>query len=194
MPPGGDFEGRNPLANALFGAFQAAAARRATTADVWRDLRIAAARTQRQILGETEQLPETELERIGAGLLRQNGLTIGVVNRYRGIAGEWLHAKQRLHRLGEGDQITSAEIFTPPWARTRGGETPSRYRVRIKWATTGPDETEVSGWASFETERQLTSTSDLLGETQRFIAGKQYPAGAPSAEPAQVADFEIEQL
>lgn len=187
-------EWENPLLSGSFGVLQSEAASRAGTASIWQALRINAATWQWQARGGGPLPSTAELEAQGAQILREQGVTIQHVNQYRRIAGEWRQAKERLQRLQQNQQITAGEIWQPPWARTSGAATPSRYRIRVQWQVTGPEGEMFPVRGTYEIEQTITSLNDVIDQA-RGRAGKKPTSDIPlGSKITGINDYEIEQI
>lgn len=194
MAEPGAWQGRNPLLSGLFGTFQAGAAGRLNTADIWQSLRQAAGTWQLQASGQLEGATVDEIRAAGASVLSTQGVSAGSVSTYRGIAGQWLAAKQRLQGLDQNSQITAREIFTPPWSTTAQSGVDSRYRIRANWEITTPDGTVLNKWGSYELTTPLTNLSDVLAQAQAqagTIPNSDWPAGGVVTG---IDDYELEQI
>jgi hypothetical protein len=191
-PPGEG--GTNPLLSGLFGTLQSAASQRLSTASVWQTLRVAAGTWQHQASGGGETPSLAQLEEAGRAVLSQAGVGIQQVNAYRGVAGQWLAAKQRLHAADSAAQVQGNQIFTPPWATTAGPDQQSRFRVRVNWTITPTAGDVFNKWSTYEMTAPVTSIDDVLGQAAAKAAGDKYLSLlSGGAEPA-VADYEIEQV
>lgn len=190
----GDWPGSNDLLSGLFGAFQAGAAGKLDTASVWQQLRITAGQIQYQASGSFEPITQAQLEANGAEILRQQGVGIQQVNTYRALAGQWLGAKQNLHASDEVSQVTSGEIFRPPWAQTADPAVPDRYRVRVNWQVTPAAGDVFTSWASYELTAPVTSIADALEQAGQLVAKQPTSEMPPGAAVTGVEDYEIEQV
>lgn len=194
MPGPFQWKGSNGLLSGLFGVLQTAATDRLSTADVWSSLRTAAGTWQWQAQGGGELPPQSELEAAGRGILSQAGIGIQQVNQYRGIAGAWRGAKDRLQSALGGDQITARHIFTPPWATTGGDEQDSRYRLRVQWEITPTSGEPFTKWHSYELTNPLTSIGDALAQAGDKIAGDKYLSLLAGDSSPTIADYQIEMI
>lgn len=190
--PGGPWSNqRNNLLDGLFGVFQRATNGRSTTAELWSDLRINAARVYRDTLGISNRASEEELEELGRSVLKNAGINLQNVNTYRSISGSWLRARNALLATDERGQIEPNAIFVAPWAKTTGGEIPSRFRIRARARYINEMGEEVTGWHSFETQSPLTSPTDLLDlMTGLITSSDRYRV----AGPVQIDDYTLEQV
>lgn len=194
MAEPGAWQRRNPLLSGLFGSFQAGAAGRLSTSDIWQQLRQAAGTWQLQATGRLEGATQDEIRATGANVLSAQGVNAASVSAYRGVAGQWLAAKNRLQGLDQAQQITAREIFAPPWATTTGPETPSRYRIRAQWQITTPAGDVMNKWGAYELTAPLTNLTDVLAQAQAqagTIPTSDWPAGAVVTG---VNDYELEQI
>lgn len=194
MPGPGNWPGRNPLLSGLFGSFQAGAAGRLSTSEIWKSLRYAAGTWQLQATGQLADATEQEIVAEGTGALTSQGVSAGSVSTYRGIAGQWLAAKTRLQGIDQDQQITAREIFQPPWATTLGPETPSRYRIRAQWEITTPTGEVLNQWGAYELTTPLTNLTDVLAQAQALagtVPSSDWPAGGVITG---IQDYELEQI
>jgi hypothetical protein len=148
----------------MFGVFQTAASQGLGTAEIWDSLRTAAGEQLFRAQGAQQPYDPDAVTAAGAQILSQNGINATAVSTFRGVAGQWLGAQQRLAALDEQSQITSSEIFVPPWATTNTSATPDRYRVRAEWQFDTPDGDVATVWKTDEVQTPLTNTTDLLGQ------------------------------
>jgi hypothetical protein len=185
---------RNPLLSGLFGVFQDAANNNLSTADVWQNLRQVAGAWSYQRAGVQVPADDDLVQGIGKQILSEQNVGIQNVNRYRGIASDWLSAKNALHDLDPDDQIDGKAIFTPPWATTAGLGVPARYRVRVQWELHPDSETESLTWRAYEVDGPLTSLSDLLGQASDAM-GKNPSSDNPLGSYGPfVNDYTLEQI
>lgn len=184
----------NPLLRGLFGVLQSGAAQGATTSQIWTDLRSAAATWQLQAQGAAQPYDPAELQSTGAAILSAQGINAATVSVFRGIAGQWLQAQQRLQGLDSQAQITSGSVFTPPWAQTANTAVPDRYRIRTQWQFESGSGAISTVWKSDELAGPLSTTADAIDEAapspstqsgQQILSG----TGAPT-----LLSFEIEQV
>lgn len=192
--PLGSWPGRNSLLSGLFGSFQAGAAQRLNTNDIWTSLRNAAGSWQLQATGNLENATENEIQAAGTQVLTASGVSAGSVSTYRGIAGQWLAAKNRLQGLDQDQQITAREIFTPPWATTNQTGVDARYRIRANWEIATPDGTVLNQWGSYELTTPLTNLTDVLAQAQAqagTIPNSDWPVGGLVTG---INDYELEQI
>lgn len=184
----------NPLLSGSFGVLQSEAASRASTQDVWRALRINAGTWQWQAQGGGELPPVGELERAGAQILHDQGVTIQHVNAYRQVAGQWRYAKESLQRLESDQQITAREIWQPPWATSTSSEVPSRYQVRLQWQMQSATGELGTVWGTYELENPLTTLNDVIDQAQSK-AGRKPTSDLPlGSKITGVNDYEIAQI
>jgi hypothetical protein len=172
--------GQNTLMSGLFGVLQTAAQSRLPTADVWSTLRQAAGAWQFQAAGRE--------------ILSQAGVGIQQVNTYRGLAGQWLAAKQRLQAADGDSQIVANQIFKPPWATTIDGAVPDRFRLRVAWQITPTAGDVFTKWSTYELTTPLTTINDALAAAGDKAAGDKYLALLSGDSLPTVSDYEIEQV
>lgn len=192
--PLGSWPGRNPLLSGLFGAFQSGAAQRLSTSDIWSSLRQAAGTWQLQATGQLENATVDDIQAAGVNVLSASGVNAAGVSTYRGIAGAWLAAKNRLQGLDMDQQISAREIFVPPWATTTQAGVPDRYRIRANWEITTPDGTVLNQWGSYELTTPLTNLNDVLAQAQAqagTIPNSDWPVGGVVTG---IDDYELEQI
>jgi hypothetical protein len=194
VPETGDWEGYNPLASGLFGSFQAGAAASASTADIWRDLRINAATFAWQAQGGGERPSDDELEAMGRPILSAAGIGIQQVNTYRAIAGQWQKAKANLASLNDDEQVGRSAIFVPPWAQTGANGVDARYRVRVNWEVTPSIGDVFTKWSSYEITAPVASISDALEQAGAKAAGDKYLYLLSGGAPLGISDYQVEQI
>jgi hypothetical protein len=192
ITPGGGLD--NPLGRALFGSFQKAAASRLDTAGTWELLRRDAGTWQWQTQGRGPLPDVGTLEANGREVLRSQGLGFTEVNEFRGLANQWRTAKGNLAQADPADQIRGESIFTPPWAKTTGGATPSRYRARIEWQAQPLEGAPFSVRGTYEMGSPLTSLADVLNEAQGLAGKKPTSDMPPGSTIVGATDVELEQI
>lgn len=183
-----------PLLRGLFGSLQAAAQANADTMTVWSTLRAAAASWQFQAQGVPQPYDESALQSAGRAILSSKGINAATVSTFRGVAGSWLGARQALHALEDGQQITANAVFTAPWSQTSSSAVPSRYRIRTQWQVTSADGEASSVWRADEVTGPLTTLADALSQVEpdaNTQSGQQILSGG---EPPVLVDYEIEQV
>lgn len=184
----------NPLLRGLFGVVQAGAAQHASTADIWSDLRQTAGSWQFQAQGAEQPYDPAALEEAGRAILSAQGVNAATVSSFRGVAGQWLGAKESLANRDPSEQIMASDIFTPPWATTAGGEIPSRYRIRTLWQVEPSAGDVFTKWTANEIDGPLTSLDDALAQTEPqpdTTSGKLLLSGGG---PPTLLDYELEQV
>lgn len=184
----------NPLLRGLFGAFQSSAAAGQSTAEVWRQLRVAAGAQAFRITGRGPTPPDSVLEASGAQILSARGVGIREVNQFRALAGEWRLAKQNLLTGGREGQLRASQIFTPPWARTTQLGADARYRIRVQWEVQPLTGDPFRTWGTYELSSPLTSLGDLLDQAGALVGrkpGSDIPLGATVNG---AVDYELSQI
>ena len=194
MATPGDWPGSNALLSGLFGSLQQGAQGRLDTAGVWALLRRNAATWEFQASGESQPPSEDELQTRGAQILREQGVGIQEVNTYRAVAGQWLAAKQRLQGADGSQQVLAEQIFRPPWAQTTGGESDSRYRIRVNWQITPAAGDVFNKWSTYEVSTPITSIEDVLAHANAKMVQDKYLVLLSGGSPPDVSDFELEQI
>lgn len=165
-----------------------------TTSEVWDALRGSAEDQAASELQRTygNQIPGAELQQ------RTNELLAGVggqqVNTMRGLAGEWLAARENLHASDPGSQLFSNAIFRPPWAVTPnvpGVNEQYRMRVQVSYTLEGEPGTRQSTWGVYDLTTPPTSRADLLQQVlfASQSSAERYRLGLP-ADP--ISDMDIE--
>lgn len=184
----------SPLLRGLFGAFQSSAAAGQSTAEVWRQLRVAAGAQAFRIAGRGEQPPDSVLEASGQKILQAQGVSVQDVNQFRAIAGQWRAAKQNLLAATRDEQLTAGGIFTPPWAHTTQLGVDARYRVRVQWEVQPLSGDPFRTWGTYEVSSPLTSLGDLLDQAGALVGrkpGSDIPLGATVNG---AVDYELSQI
>lgn len=184
----------SPLLRGLFGAFQSSAAAGQSTAEVWRQLRVAAGAQAFRITGRGEQPPDSVLEASGQKILQAQGVSVQDVNQFRAVAGQWRAAKQNLLAATRDEQLTADHIFTPPWARTTQLGVDARYRVRVLWEVQPLSGDPFRTWGTYEVSSPLTSLGDLLDQAGALVGrkpGSDIPLGATVNG---AVDYELSQI
>lgn len=194
MSNGPGWEGSNPLMSGLFGKLQGAAESRLGTADVWSMLKEAAGTYAYEASGGTETPTAEQLQATGAQILSDNGVTIQTVNTYRSIAGSWRTAKENLQASPTSEQVTARDIFTPPWATTTGGESASRYRIRVEWQLTDTTGALSTQWSTYELTAPITSIDNAIQAATDKMVGDRYIVLLSAGATPTVVDYEIEQI
>ena len=161
-------------------------------ANMWSSLRTAATDWATGVLSVTSAEPPTP-DAVAAKVHQLIGhVTIQDMNRYTAKVGEYLRAKSNLAQLGESNQITGAEIFTPPWATTANNPAiPTRYRIRVLRSITVRGFTHIQReeWATYEITSPLTSVGDALQQANTLFSMADYNARASINE---ILDYSIE--
>lgn len=183
-----------PLLRGLFGVLQAGAAQRLDTASIWSDLRTAAGSWQFQAQGLPQPFDQAAVTAAGTAILSAQGIRGDTVSTFRGVAGQWLGAKQALAQLGENAQITSAAIFTPPWASTNTPAVPSRYRIRTQWQIQPAAGEVFTQWRTDEITGPLSTLQAAVGQAQANVDASTYLQALSSGGPPSLLDAEIEQV
>lgn len=191
---GGGFSGASALLSGLFGSFQNSIQAHASTADLWSDLRTNAATWYYQAQGGGETPTEDELQETGRRILSEQGVGIQQVNQYRALSNQWATAKRNLQEGNGDDQVTANQIFRPPWATSADSAVPDRYRIRVRWDSTGVDGNPVNQWSSYELTAPVGSINDALDQAGDKVAGDQYLQLLAGTTPLEVGDYEIEQI
>lgn len=184
----------SPLLRGLFGAFQSSAAAGQSTAEVWRQLRVAAGAQAFRIAGRGEQPPDSVLEASGQKILQAQGVSVQDVNQFRAVAGQWRAAKQNLLAATRDEQLTAGGIFAPPWARTTQLGVDARYRVRVQWEVQPLSGDPFRTWGTYEVSSPLTSLGDLLDQAGALVGrkpGSDIPLGATVNG---AVDYELSQI
>lgn len=190
-PPGA---GGNPLLRGLFGVLQSGAEQGVGTAQIWSDLRSAAGTWQAQAQGLPQPYDPEAVDTAGRAILSAQGINGATVSSFRGIAGQWLGAKQRLQATAQDQQIEASSIFQAPWARTTGDESPSRYRLQSQWQITAPSGEQYTINRADEVDGPLTTIDDLLTNVQPKADTQSGRAFLTSSTPPELADFYLEQI
>lgn len=174
--------------------FRSAAGARASTAGLWSALRVNAATWQWQAQGGGELPSQAELEATGAEILSQQGVGIQNVNAYRAIAGAARAAHDSLQSLDLNAQLTSKQIFVPPWAKTTSDAVASRYSIRVLWNVT-PAEGEVfSKWSTYEVTSPLTTMADILDQANALAKTVPTSDQIATANQLEAGDYELQQI
>lgn len=185
---------QSPLLRGLFGVLQQAASNRVGTAQVWSDLRTAAGTWQAQAQGLPQPYDPAQLQEAGRLILQRQGINAAAVSTFRGIAGDWRGSQERLRQLGPSEQITSGEIFTPPWSKTASDLTPSRYRVRTQWQFTDSAGNVQTAWRSDEVTGPLTTVPDALSDAEPNADTESGRMLLSGDEPPVMLAYELEQI
>ena len=160
--------------------------------NMWSSLRTAATDWATSVLSVTSSMPPTQAD-IAAKVDQLIGhVTVQDVNRYAQHVGAFLRAKQRLHQIPYGGQITGDAVWVPPWAQTVGNPAvPTRYRIRVQRAITvyGFKPIQRVEWATYEITAPLTSAQDALQQANTLFSAADYNA---RAQINQVLDYSIE--
>lgn len=194
MPPGDIQPTDVPLLRGLFGTLQTGAQQHLDTATIWQNLRQAAGTWQFQAQGVQQPYDQAALEAAGRAILSAQGIRGDTVSTFRGVAGQWLAAKERLAGLDGSQQITSRELFTPPWATTTESSTPSRYRIRSQWQIEPTVGDAFSVWKSDELTGPLTNTDDILAQALPPDTGSPKVLTTLGDTPPTLIDYEVEQI
>lgn len=184
----------NPLLRGLFGTLQTGSAQSASTADIWQQLRVNAGEIQFRAQGAAQPYDPVAVEQAGRAILTANGVNAATVSSFRGVAGEWNQARQRLAQLEDGQQITASEIWRPPWAITTSGEVPSRYRIRSQWQFENAAGIDPFQWRADELDGPLSTVPEAL--SQAPPPTKTYPPELilGASGPPKLVSYEIEQI
>lgn len=183
-----------PLLRGLFGVLQSGSAARLGTAEIWTSLRTAAGTWQARAQGLPQPYDPAQLEAAGREILRGAGVNAAAVSGMRGVAGQWRGAKERLHELEPFAQITSREIFVPPWSETANPAVPDRFRIRSQWQLESAAGDVFTRWKSDEITAPLTSVADALAlATNTGPSAAGHGVTLSSTEPV-LLDYEIEQI
>ena len=183
-----------PLLRGLFGVLQTGARQGLDTSTIWSNLRQAAGNWQLQSQGAPQPYNPTVAEAAGATALSAMGIRGDTVSTFRGVAGNWLRAKQELAQLGENSQVTAGSIFTPPWSKTSGSAVPSRYRIRTQWQTQSAAGDVFTRWKQDEITGPLSTLADALAQAAPDPATDSGRMLLSGIAPPQLVDMEIEQL
>lgn len=193
--PAGQIEPTDvPLLRGLFGVLQTGAQQRLSTSDIWQNLRVAAGTWQFQAQGQAQPYDPAAVETAGRQILGAQGIRGDTVSTFRGVAGQWLAAKQRLAGIDGSQQITNREIFQPPWAITDNDAVPSRYRIRSQWQITPTTGESFTRWKADELTGPLTTLPDALSEAEPTANTESGQMILSGGEPPVLLDYEIEQI
>lgn len=190
--PQGPFD--SDLLRGLFGSFQAGAAGHAATADIWSDLRSNAASWLFAAQGRETPYDPAELQQVGKGILTAQGIDAATVSTWRGLAGQWLQAKENLAGREPGEQVLASDIFQPPWATTNDSSVPSRYRIRTQWQVEPAAGDVFTRWRTTEIEGEITDLDSLLAQgqpTPDTTSGRLILSGIG---PPELLDYSVEQI
>lgn len=184
----------SPLLRGLFGVFQTSSAARADTSTIWSDLRTAAGSWQFSAQGVAQPYDPAAVQEAGRAILSAQGIDAGAVSTFRGLAGQWRNAAERLQALEPGQQITGNEIFVPPWAATASSNVPSRYRIRSQWQFEAANGVTFNQWRADELTGPLTTTVDAV--TQVPPPTNTYPPQdiLSDAGPPTLLGYQVEQI
>lgn len=166
---GSSWPDSDSILRGLFGSIVNSTEQGQSTADVWGQLRNASETWAEPALRVQLGRQPTADEISAAGRALLSHVSAADVSRYRGIAGQQVAARQALADLGEGRQITDAEVFTPPWARTASNPAiQTRYRIRVNWHISfkGFEQVERDEWSTYDLEGPLTTLEDALGQAR----------------------------
>lgn len=180
MPPEPGPSGLTAASLGLFGVMQAAVQQHANVAQIWATLRDQASLQQSALRMEAPPGTFAERQVAGAQVLRSQGIDFFQVNKLRSAAGQWLRAMQRLQAGGEGEQIDSGSVFTPPWATSGVGGVRPSFRLRSHLTIGLPDGGVIERWFPITVGHTLTTRGDLLGTIQDVFAkslAQHYPPG-----------------
>lgn len=183
-----------PLLRGMFGSLQTAAQERQDTASVWSTLRQVAGSWSLQAQGLPQPYDPAVAEATGAAILNAQGIRGDTVSTFRGVAGNWLGAKQALAQLGENAQITSKEIFTPPWSQTAGSDVPSRYRIRTQWQLQSAAGDVFTRWKSDEITAPLSTVGAAIGQATAAGQGTAGHGVTLGTVAPVLLDYEVEQI
>jgi hypothetical protein len=194
MPGPAGWGGSNSLLQGLFGSFQAGAAQHTDTASIWTSLRINAANWANRFTPDEGALSDAELEEQGKGILAQAGVNAVTVSTYRGIAGQWLAAKQNLLAADQDTAIAANQIFRPPWAKTADPAVPDRYQLRVQYTITPTIGDAFTKWSTYEVTAPLTTISNILDQANGLVAGDKYLSLLAGDTDPEVSDYELRQI
>ena len=183
-----------PLLRGLFGTLQTAAQQGLGTADIWTSLRNAVGGWSFQAQGMPQPYDPGQVELAGARILNSQGIRADTVSTFRGVAGQWLSAKQNLAAAGPEAQILAGSVFVPPWAITADSSVPSRYRIMSQWQFTDAAGGTQSQWRADELTGPLTTLSDALSQAEPNANTQSGQLVLSSGEPPVMTDFSIEQI
>lgn len=183
-----------PLLKGAFGALQAAAQAHKDTSEVWQDLRSTVGSWALSTQGVRAPYDPAEADSLGRQILSAQGIRGDTVSTFRGVAGQWLGAKESLHAVEPTAQITGSEIFTPPWSTSSSPLVPSRYAFRTQWQFETGDGGVASVWRYDEVTAPLTTVNDLLAEVQSRPPPTSPPIWQLAAAPPVLTDYHLEQI
>lgn len=158
----------------LFQVIVSAAEEHADTATVWQRFQDAATNFARATVNSQFGSAATEEQVQAAYSQLTSGFGIQQMNYFRGLAGQYLQAKQNAMARGS-EQFQAEDIFTAPWSQSvRTGGAVRQYRANITFRSTfagvnGPVELEET--RSYFIGPTLTN-GDQLGEAARSWYGK----------------------
>jgi hypothetical protein len=190
--PGGALS--NPLLRGLFGVLQSGAAEGRGTAQIWQDLRTAAGTWQFQAQGLPQPYDPAAVTEAGRAILSAQGINGATVSSFRGVAGQWLGAKQRVTGADLTANVTAQDVFRPPWAMTTNPAVPDRFRIRTQWQFDTGDGGTATAWKTDEITAPLTTIGDALSQASLAPPTQSAPANALAAQPPVLTDYEIEQV
>lgn len=177
-----------------FGSFQAAAQERLGTSSVWSAVRQNVGSWSFAAQGVPQPWSPAELEETGTRILSEAGVSGANVSTFRGIAGQWLGAKTRLHQLGMDQQIEADHIFAPPWGQTVGSGVPAQYRIRTQWQLESATGDIFTRWKSDMLTTPLTTLGDAIDQAQAAgVSSAGHGVSLAGTEPV-LLDYEIEQV
>lgn len=136
----------------------------------------------------------TELEQLGTGILRQQGIGAIEVNRARAAAGQWRAAHESLLSADPGAQITGRQIFTPPWSTTSQAGVASRFRLRVQWEVQAASGESTQVWGTYDLATPLTSLTDVLSQAGALVGKKPTSDIGQGAVVTGANDYTIEQV
>lgn len=194
MPPGEIQPTDVPLLRGLFGVLQTGAQQHLDTTSIWQSLRQAAGTWQFQAQGQPQPYDPAAVEQAGRQILSAQGIRGDTVSTFRGVAGQWLAAKERLAGHDGSQQITGREVFQPPWATTTESSTPSRYRIRSQWQVEPTVGDAFNVWKSDELTGPLTNTDDILAQALPPDTGSPKVLTTLGDTPPTLVDYEVEQI
>jgi len=173
---------------------QSAAAAHQDTTSIWQGLRQLTGEWTLKAQGATQPYDPGAVDAAGRAALSSQGIRGDTVSTFRGVAGQWLGAKQALAQLGENAQVTSKEIFQPPWAITNNPGVPSRYRIRTQWQIESAAGDVFTRWKSDEITAPLTTAGDALAQATAAGQGTAGHGVTLGSTAPVLLDYEIEQI
>lgn len=178
----------------MWGSFQSAAQQHVDTAQVWSDLRSTAAQWERRARGLPPAASVEEEQQLGREILSREGITAPNVAVWRAQAGRWRQARENLNNLGRKEQITSTEIYSPPWAKTSAPGVEPQYKVRVQWQYESEEGEPILHTEEYQLPTPLThreAIEDMLTKQEGPISP---PLGVMAAVPPSIAGLDIIQV